>query len=172
MKHKIKKAFTILEITIVIVIIWVIMWATMKFGWDRIGFLNNKNVKEQFMSNYDSLYSNNMMTSYYMWDIYKELEIKFVLWENNLKYLYNTYGDNYQGTTFVDGWSYEIDDLYLNGESTDMLDIVMSPYVLWCTINDSLESSLAKISILVNKSKSYCFEINSDNCRIQSVSCE
>jgi hypothetical protein len=38
----------------------------MKFGGDRIGFLGDKNIKEQFMSNYDDLYSDNMMTNYYL----------------------------------------------------------------------------------------------------------
>jgi prepilin-type N-terminal cleavage/methylation domain-containing protein len=63
-KFKIK-AFTILELTMVIIIIGVLMAATMKFGGDRIGFLNDKNVKEQFMDNYSLLQSNNTMTNYH-----------------------------------------------------------------------------------------------------------
>lgn len=171
MNKKIKKAFTLLEIVLVIVIIWVIMWATMKFWWDRIGFLNNKNVKEQFVSSYDSLYSNNMMTSYHQGEIYNELKVKSEKWKNMIEYSYNTYGEVYSGRTFVDGGFYEINGLSLNWKDIDSLNIVMKPHVLGCKINEK-EDVKAWISILVNRSKSYCFEIDSDTCRISSVFCK
>lgn len=166
-----KKAFTLLEIVLVIILIWVIMWATMKFGWDRIGFLNNKNVKGQFVSSYDSLYSNNMMTSYYQGEIYDNLELKIDDGEWVIKYFYNTYNSVYSGKTFVDGGSYEIDGLFLDWKDVDSLNIVMEPHVLGCKINEK-EDIRAWISILVNRSKNYCFEINSDTCRISSISCK
>lgn len=171
MNKKIKKAFTLLEIVLVIVIIWVIMWATMKFGWDRIGFLNNKNVKEQFVSSYDSLYSSNMMTSYYQGEIYNELKVKSEKWKDMIEYFYNTHGEVYSGRTFVDGGSYEINGLSLNWKDIDLLNIVMKPHVLGCKINGKTDTK-ASISILVNNSKNYCFQINSDTCRISSVSCK
>jgi len=143
----------------------------MKFWWDRIGFLNNKNVKEQFVSTYDSIYSNNMMTSYYQGEIYQNLELKMQSAENKFEYFYNTYGEVYSGRTFVDGGSYQIDWLFLDWKDIDSLSVVMKPHVLGCKINRE-EDTKASISILVNNSKKYCFQINSDNCRIFSVSCK
>lgn len=168
---KYKKAFTLLEITIVIVIIWILMWATMKFGGDRIGFLNNKNVKEQFVTSYDKLYSDNMMTSYYLGDIYKNLDIQFVVWADNIDYVYRWYTTDYSGSSYTDGWSYKIDSLYLNGDAVKNLDISFMPYVLGCEIN-GLDSQIAKIDIVVNNFKSYCFEIDSNNCRIHKSVCD
>lgn len=170
-KFKNKEAFTLLEIVMVIVIIWVLMWATMKFGWDRIGFLNNKNVKEQFMASYDKLYSDNMMTSYYLGDIYKNLEINFVVWADDFGYVYKWYNTTYSGLAYVDGGNYKIDKLYLNSDEIKNLNISFVPYVLGCKIN-GLDSQMAEISIVVNNSKNYCFEINSDNCRIQKSVCD
>ncbi len=169
-----KKAFTLLEIVIVIVIIWVLMWATMKFGWDRIGFLNNKNVKEQFMASYDKLYSDNMMTSYYLGDIYKNLDINFAVWSDDFGYVYKWYNTNYSWSAYVDGWNYKIKNLSISGDDITKLSISFVPYVFWCKINwlDTQDTQIVKIDILVNNSKNYCFEINSDNCRIQKIVCD
>lgn len=173
-KLKSKRAFTLLEIMIVIVIIWVLMWATMKFGGDRIGFLNNKNVKEQFLSSYDKLYSDNMMTSYYLGDIYKNLDINLVVWADNFDYVYKWYNTVYSWSAYIDGGNYKIDKLYLDGDDVENLNISFVPYVLGCNINwlDLKDTQIANIDIVVNHSKNYCFEINSDNCRIQKVVCD
>jgi prepilin-type N-terminal cleavage/methylation domain-containing protein len=172
-KSKLKRAFTLLEIMIVIVIIWILMWATMRFGWDRIGFLNNKNIKEQFISNYDTLYSNNMTTNYYMWNLYTDLEIAFILWYTWFDYIYKWYGaDNiFSGTTRVDGGIYEIINISIDWEEMEDVTISLVPYILGCNIN-WWQNQLAEIEIFVNNAKNYCFEINSDNCRMYSVSCD
>lgn len=169
---KSKKAFTLIEIIIVIVIIWLLMWAMMKFSGSRISVLNNKNVKEQFISNYDELYFNNMMTSYYLRDLYKNLYIYFVVWENNFSYKYEWYTRSYSGLLDVDGWQYKITKLYLNGDEVKNLEISFLPYKFSCYINWSGSQKIANIDILVNSSKTYCFEIDSSNCRLYEVNCD
>lgn len=171
LKMKNKKAFTLLEIVIVIVIIWILMSATMKFGGDRIWFLNNKNIKEQFLDSYSLLQSNNTMTNYYLWKIYKNLDINFDIWSDKFAYKYNLYDSSFTWQTYVDGGSYQINKLNVDWKNVSNLNISMTPYVLWCTIQDQ-NSAEAELGILVNNSKQYCFKINSDICRIVSISCE
>lgn len=170
---KFKKAFTLIEIMMVIVIIWILMAATMRFGGDRIGFLNDKNVKEQFVSTYDTLYSNNMMTSYHLWDPYTNLDIDFVLWRAGFDYLYRWYGSAniFSDTTKVDGGEYKIVNLTVDWKDVDSINVSLEPYILGCKINWS-DISIVKIDLLVNQSKNYCFKINSDSCRISSISCD
>ncbi len=172
-KLKFKKAFTLIEIMMVIVIIWILMAATMRFGGDRIGFLNNKNVKEQFVSSYDTLYSNNMMTSYHMWDPYTQLNVNFAIWDTGFGYSYQGYwsANIFSDRTKVDGGEYEIIKLSVDGKGVDDTSVSFEPYILGCKINWS-EANLVDIDLLVNHSKNYCFEINADSCRISWKSCD
>lgn len=170
-KLKLKKirAFTILELTIVIIIIWVLMAATMRFGWDRISLLSNKNIQEQFLDNYSSLQSRNNMTNYYMWKIYQDLKLDFVEWEDHLAYTYKFYDFIYTGKTSVEWGSYKINKIFLDWTSVASANVFMKPYTLWCTIDNDAE--LLEIGILVNDTKQYCFKIDADVCRIRNVSC-
>lgn len=163
------KAFTILELTIVIVIIWVLMAATMRFWWDRIWLLNNKNIQEQFIDDYTSLQSKNNMTNYYMWKIYQTWVINFELEKDYFDYQYDSYGFIYTGRTYVEWWNYKINMLAIDGVDVKYVDVSMIPYYLWCLIGDGWDE--LNIWIFVNNSKQYCFSIQSDNCRIRHVSC-
>jgi prepilin-type N-terminal cleavage/methylation domain-containing protein len=171
MLNKLKKikAFTILELTIVIVIIGVLMAATMKFGWDRIGLLNNKNIQEQFLDGYSSLQSRNNMTNYYMSKIYQDMQINFELEKDHFDYQYNSYDFVFNGRTYVEWWNYHINKLSLDGEDVSAAKVVMRPYKLWCDIEDGQKS--LEIGLLVNNSRQYCFKIDSDVCRIRKISC-
>ena len=172
MLNKIKKikAFTLLELTIVVVIIGVLMAATMKFGWNRIWLLNNKNIQEQFLNHYSSLQSRNNMTNYYMWKIYQNLHINFELGENDFWYKYDSYESAYTGRTYVEWWNYKINVLSIDWKDIKSASVIMTPYSLWCMIGNDWNE--LNIWVLVNNSKQYCFSIQSDNCRMRNVSCK
>ena len=168
-----KRAFTLLEIIIVIIIIWILMAATMRFWGGRVSFLNNKNVKEQFVSSYDKLYSNNMMSSYYMWDIYNKMVINFEVGNTWFDFLYQDYdwNDLWIYSSFLDAGSYVIDKLQLWWQEINNLDLEFSPYVLGCSINWE-ENIDARLDIVVNHDKFYCFEIKTDSCRLNKINCD
>jgi hypothetical protein len=137
--------------------------------------LGDKNIKEQFMSNYDDLYSDNMMTNYYLWNLYTELDITFYLWRKIFNYNYVGYDDvilnsGFDSVTSVDGGEYEIIWLSIDWENKQILDISLEPYKIGCMIN-GISDTIAVIDLLVNNSKNFCFKIISDTCRISSVSC-
>ena len=172
------KAFTIIELTIVIVIIWILMAATMKFSGDRIGILNNKNIQEQFLDSFLALQSQNNMTNYYSWKIYETLKINFILENDHFNYSYhNSYDDSTIDTltAIVEWWKYKISEIMLDGKGEfSEVDVLMQPYTLWCKItnNDgSLSWKNLKLWILVNDTKEYCFSVESNNCKIKTISC-
>ncbi len=172
-KSRNQKAFTLLEIVIVIVIIWILMAATMRFGGGRVSFLNNKNIKEQFVSNYDSIYADNMMSSYYLGELYETLNIDFVSWNSWFVYSYKDHsGDDIsEGASLIEDGNYIINNLKLWWTDVANLNFVLKPYVLGCEINEEVDVD-ANIEIIVNHDKSYCFEISSDSCRIEKISCD
>lgn len=169
----VKRAFTLLEMIIVIIIIGILIAATMRFGGGRVSFLNNKNVKEQFVSSYDKLYSNNMLSSYDMWEIYTILNINFQVGFSWFNYGYIDYNWDEISTDFVniEAGSYIINKIEVGWNDVTWINLDFMPYVLWCTINNQVNDS-AEIEIIVNNDKSYCFEIKSDNCRMKKISCE
>ena len=59
-----KKAFTLIEMVIVLVIIGILMAATMRFGSNRIVDLKAQSIKEQFVGWYNEIYSQNMTSSF------------------------------------------------------------------------------------------------------------
>ena len=172
----VKRAFTLLEIIIVIIIIGILMAATMRFGGGRVSFLNNKNVKEQFVSNYDQLYSDNMLSSYHLGEIYTTLNIDFVSWSSWFDYTYIKHDGSEISTDFsmIEAGSYFIKKIEVWGHERDELNIEFIPYVLGCVINDETDETneTANIEVIANSDKSYCFEIDSNNCRLDRISCE
>ena len=168
------KAFTIIELLIVIAIIWILMATTMKFSWDRISFLNNKNIQEQFVANFSSLQAENNMTNYHFWKIYQDLKINFVLEEDHFTYSYHNHDSAIDTrATTTEWWHYQINEIILDWDTTTEANIFMKPYTLWCTITnkDNNDWKNLKIWILVNDAKKYCFSIESNNCKIKTISC-
>ncbi len=145
------------------------MAATMKFGWDRIWLLNNKNIQEQFLDDYISLQSKNNMTNYHMWKIYQNLQINFELEKDHFDYKYDSYGFIHTGRTYVEWWNYKINMLSIDWKESSSASVLMTPYSLWCVIGGNWGE--LNIWVLVNNSKQYCFSIQSDNCRMRNVSC-
>lgn len=169
------KAFTLIELIIVIVIISVLMAATMRFGWDRIRLLNNKNIQEQFLSSFSSLQAENNMTNYHLGKNYQELKINFLLWEKFFSYSYHNQDSILDSkTTSIEWWNYKISKIILDWNVLKEANILMKPYTLWCTITNNDGSSSwknLKLWILVNDNKEYCFSIESNNCKIKTIFC-
>ncbi len=165
------KAFTIFELIIVIIIIWVLMAATMRFGWNRIWLLKNKNIQEQFISQYEDLFLKNIMSNYYWKDIYQKLDINIYVGWKNLEYVYSNYWNSFTGYTIIEAGSLEIKNLNLWWQKKSYLNVALEPYNLKCSINWQNDLN-AEIEIFVNNSKSYCFWLQSDNCRIRNISCK
>lgn len=70
-----KKAFTLIEMTIVLLVIGILMAATMRFGSNRIVDLKAQSIKEQFAGRYNDLYSQNMTSSFRNGQKYEKMTI-------------------------------------------------------------------------------------------------
>jgi len=169
----VKGAFTLLEIIIVIIIIGILIAATMRFWGGRVSFLNNKNVKEQFISSYDQLYSDNVLSSYYMWEIYTNLNINFESWLSWFDYVYvdRDWNEIFSDFAGIEVGNYVINKIEINWIKKDEISLEFTPYVLWCSVGGQIDDSV-NIEIIVNHDKAYCFEISPDSCRIEKISCD
>jgi prepilin-type N-terminal cleavage/methylation domain-containing protein len=72
-----KKAFTLIELMIVITVIGILMGVTMKFGSNRIVDLKAQSLKDKFVDNYAMVQSQNLASSYHGTGRYTTGEIIF-----------------------------------------------------------------------------------------------
>ncbi|MFA5748038.1 MAG: type II secretion system protein [Candidatus Absconditabacterales bacterium] len=165
-----KRAFTLIEMMIVIAVIAILLTVTLKFGNSRILDLKNQSSKEEFTSFYNQLYSQNLISNYQNAQKYNFMEI----------YLSTGIGYSYDGNKDIiyNQISKDINIIGLNisGKQSDKVKLKLLPFKLGCDIintNTNLTGDSLQFNILVGKTqKKYCFEIGSQNCKLIQVNCE
>jgi len=162
-----KKAFTLLEMAIVLLVIWILMAATMRFGSGRIVDLKAQSIKEQFVWYYNELYSQNMTSSFRDGQKYEKMTI--VLWETVYYRLDAVDKVDTKKPEFT------LSNLRFESEwnSFDTAQLIFLPYKLWCDIMDNDESweKLYFDLIVPENGKQYCFEIPSETCKLIETRC-
>ena len=163
------KAFTLIELVIVLVIIWIILMMTMYLSGEQIQKVKDKTVKESILAEMQSRYSRNLWSSSYGWKIYESMEVSFSWWSNKINFKYRTKSDGDIENFFTD--KFEIKYMSWDGERTNNITLIYTPYNTICKIG-SWENERNKLDIItrVNDSKDYCFEINQKNCRLVEMS--
>ena len=166
-----KRWFTLIEIMIVIVIVSILLALTLWISGNRIQILKNKSVQEQFTYTYNSLFSRNLLTNYYNWQIYDEMVIDLSKWENKFSYSYkNNWEDIFSGYDDVQWGKYMINGIYLGDNETQNANIIFQPYVLGCELHGGDRTwNIMKIKIKLNDNEDYCVTINSDLCKKRIV---
>jgi len=162
-----KKAFTLLEMAIVLLVIWILMAATMRFGSGRIVDLKAQSIKEQFVWYYNELYSQNMTSSFRDGQKYEKMTI--VLWETVYYRLDAVDKVDTKKPEFT------LSNLRFESEwnSFDTAQLIFLLYKLWCDIMDNDESweKLYFDLIVPENGKQYCFEIPSETCKLIETRC-
>lgn len=72
-----KKAFTLIEMVVVLVVIGILMGITMKFGSNRIVDLRAQSLKDKFVDSYNIIQSQNLASSYHLNTRYTTLTLTF-----------------------------------------------------------------------------------------------
>lgn len=124
-----KKAFTLIEMLVVIVILGILLGMTMKFGGDRIDDLKAQTHKEDFVQRYSSLYAQNLASSYYQSERYHTLRFTFA---SGVSYLYDSGVILY----LVSDASQYITGLRMNGAPIAQVNLYLTPYRLGCQLGE------------------------------------
>jgi len=125
-----KKAFTLVEMAIVLLVIGILMAATMRFGSNRIVDLKAQSIKEQFVGRYNELYSQNMTSSFRDGKQYTSLTL--VLGQAPYYIVDQLTMTDPKLTDF------ELKNIRLTLESTpsETASLIFAPYQLGCNITD------------------------------------
>lgn len=176
--HK-KMGFTLIEMIIVLIIMWILLMVTMLLSWDQIQKVKDKTVKESILAEMQSRYSRNLWSSSFWWVIYSHLDVKLSTWSNGILFSYYTWnnGESFFTGNFVDKFEikYIIPDYNnentSNPESKGDIKLRYTPYNISCEIGE-WEYSYDNVVLItrVNDSRDYCFEIKQKNCRLIELS--
>lgn len=181
--HK-KRGFTLIEMVIVLIIMWILLMATMVLSWDQIQKIKDKTVKESILAEMQSRYSRNLWSSSFAWVMYKRLDVTFSWWSNEIIFEYfdeksedmekekpiivNNFVDNFD-IKYI-GTNIDFNNISGN-ENIENITLQYNPYKISCNILDwDDENKNVVILIRVNDSRDYCFEIKQKNCRRTEVS--
>lgn len=143
------------------------MAATMRFWSNRIVDLKAQSIKEQFVSYYNDIYSQNMTSSFRDGKKYQQLSLVL------------TTGVYYKVDSFslIDSKisGIRINNLRFASGSASLPSATMLfvPYHLWCQItNASFSGNVLYFNLIVPENgKQYCFEIKSETCKLVEVRC-
>ena len=167
-------AFTLIELVIVLIIIWIMLMATMYFSWEQVQKVKNKTVKEAILAEMQSRYSRNLWSSSFAWIMYESMDVSFSWNKINFKYngrnttwIENTFTDRFEIKRIIPNYN-EKNDSRLS--ELDDISLKYTPYKISCEIWEENKSDNVAIIIRVNDSKDYCFEIAQKNCRLIEMS--
>ena len=167
------KAFTLIEMVIVLIIMWIMLMFTVSLSGDQIQKVKNKAVKESILAEMQTRYSRNLGSSSFAWKMYNTMDVKLVKWENKIDFKYDT-KDGDTENTFINhfelkhlGVDYKPNEKSL---SQNMISLEYSPYKISCKIWEDENNKNLVIIASVNGNRNYCFEIDQKNCRLIEMS--
>ncbi len=172
------KAFTLIEMVIVLIIIWIMLTATVFLSGEQIQKVKNKTVKESILAEMQSRYSRNLWSSSFAGEMYDSMDVTFNSWDNKITFKYNTWGnEGWIENTFTDRFeikyiikNYNYNNVPNDSHLTGSISLKYLPYKISCTIWEEGGNTNVVFVARVNDNKDYCFEINQKNCRLVEVS--
>lgn len=170
-------AFTLIEMLIVLIVMWIMLMVTLFLSWDQIQRVKDKTVKESILAEMQSRYSRNLWSSSFAWIMYNHLDVSISAWSNKIDFKYNPINDSTGiQNTFTD--NFKMMRIYPNYDfegnpnmDIDSVTLQYTPYKISCDLIN-WENNLHNVVLItrVNDSKNYCFEIKQKNCRLVEVS--
>ena len=168
-------AFTLIEMIIVLIVMWIMLMVTLFLSSDQIQKVKDKTVKETILAEMQTRYSKNLWSSSFAWTMYGHLDVEFSGWNNKISFSYYTW-DNEEPfliNDLTDNFKIRYITLNYNEQSSDVpkseiVNLRYTPYKISCEIWEENENVV--IITRVNDSRDYCFEIKKQNCRLMEIS--
>jgi len=181
------KAFTLMEIVIVLAIMGIITLMTMGLSGTQLQNLQQKTIKEKILSTYQTHYSRNLTSSFFAGLRYEKMYLTLEEGENVLTFGFtetDTEGTNSnilsEKITFRERFVIEniFTDPYIVNDPTNLkpkgkITITYTPYQISCMIGEDPEEDIEDVVIItrIRGMNNYCFAINAKSCRMREVKC-
>ena len=174
------KAFTLVEMLLVMVIMGFILMMGCYFSNGQLQEIQTKTVKEDLLSTYQSYYLKNLFTSVYHNQKYSHLNIKFSTENNQISFSFLpvSQSEESDSSSLTEMYKSDFDLVSANIFGTrnySWFILQLTPYTLWCSFTgENLDTSfdVAVFILQAQNEKKYCFEISTQTCRIKEKACE
>ena len=169
------KAFTLIEMVIVLIIMGIMLMLTVSLSWQQIQKIENKAVKESILTEMQTRYSRNLWSSSFGWKMYSNMDVSMKQWESKIDFTYNIIKEKSEDKNIENTFTnfFEIRYITFNSNNTSptgesAVNIKYSPYKISCEIWEKKDNVV--IVARINNNKDYCFEIKQKNCRLTEMS--
>ncbi len=170
-----KKAFTLIELMVVIVVIMIILMSLLWSWYWQVRDTQFRLDREKLVNTHFDLISNSISSSYYDWYKYDflKLELKNNKSDINIYLSWDTTSNDLYSTSHL-SHSY-LSWFNINWDTSSSWKIVMQSYTLWCkyNTNDTIYTWWnLKFSLQAsNWAKNACFDLSLDSCKLNQVEC-
>lgn len=163
-----KRAFTLVEMLVVIVVISLMIWLVMFSWWKNVTEIQFRSDKETFLSTFTKIRTNALSSNYYKDVKYESLEMEYDSNKNKIKISYVSWWTNY-----------DLENIYFTNSFfswSSWFRISLYPYSLNCNLlylDPNINNNWMSIVQLRSKNKkySYCFNMESSSCRLKEIQC-
>lgn len=162
-----KKAFTLIEMIVVIIIISILFLIVLRMGWNYVRDMQFRNDKEEFLSQYNKLLSQSMSSNYYEWEEYKEFSLQIAdQWDE-----INLYAITWNNQVLI--WRRALGVSYFSWLN-NVWTFLFQAYELGCWYEDwdwELTGGNVNFQLISIYDWWYCFDVNLDSCKISESKC-
>ncbi len=151
------RAFTLIEMLIVITIVGILMAITMKFGGNFIRDVEARQTREEWLSDFSILRSKLLLSSHFDGEPRKSVIVSF---EDKMMKTQFPKGDGESVTNCAKPFIYK-------NMTIDWPTITITPYEIACKKSDNKK----KIQLSFPHTQPYCYSIDAGTCKLQAAQC-
>ena len=171
MRLQLKKAFSLLEILVVIVIIGILLTIGMGLNWNNLEKLKVKAVQEEITTFFDKIFLQVNASNYQNGLAYTEIELILQTGENQIWYTYQLENSDFLTWSFVG--DFELMELMAEAETLQKAKVKYKPFTPACELL-AWEKFIDQLifSVYPRGRKKACFKLEKKYCKLQSVPCK
>ncbi len=177
----IKKAFTLVELVIVMIILWILFLALWYLTWSYIFRLNVQNDQETINQTFFVIQSRSLSQPVFQWKALSYIWIRLVPDNNNISIVWYTWNkDNFivlnsKKLYYLKFWSWCV----INWKKFNICNIIYKPYKIWANLITYNEQQQKIFSWNSNvnfyfyyKNTKVCFKLNLSSWRLSKTICK
>jgi type II secretory pathway pseudopilin PulG len=177
-----KQAFTLVEIIIVIIIVWIMLSMTFSLWFSYVTKMRVKTDKEWLLSTYNVIQASARSSNYYQWEKYQSVLTTFTAWsgesiQHSIIELDSTivpvrsFSSQHGSITLVETTE-SGDPVVVTTAVVPTSVVTTTPYKIWCMIgwSDEITTLWITYTSAINDDE-YCFEIDAWSCKLKQVEC-
>lgn len=168
-----KKFFTLIEMLIVVIIVWILAMISLRLWWNYISKIQFKSDKEELLLNYNKTLSQSLSSNNISWQKYNLIWIELVDTSDRFDLYYFSWTDIWKIKSNRLNYS-NFKNFKLNWVSISTWYLFFESYKIWCKFqNNSIVDSWSLYFEIYSQSLnySYCFDLFLNNCKLIEKKC-